>query len=104
MPVHDKHILVLHGPVHRSWDEVFNSLVQQDWTVHHCDSELLLVARLGRVPDSHVLCVGSVESLMAKSGRLLAWLRQRGVDCCAWATRGSSPQSRPKAWSTRPQG
>jgi hypothetical protein len=90
MPVHDKHILVLHGPVHRSWDEVFNSLVQQAWAVHHCASDLLLVTRLGQVTDPLVLCVGSVESLTAKSGRLLAWLRQRGVPCCAWATRSSS--------------
>ncbi len=90
MPVHDKHILVLHGPVHRSWDEVFNSLVQQEWGIHHCDSDLHLVARLGHVTDTLVICMGSVESLTARPGRLLTWLKQRGVVCSAWATRSSS--------------
>jgi hypothetical protein len=90
MPVHDKHILVLHGPDYPVWSEVFNSLARQDWIVHHCDSELHLVSQLGQVRGAQVLSVGSVESVTARPGRLLAWLMQRGVTCCAWATRLSS--------------
>ncbi|MCF7972876.1 MAG: hypothetical protein K9N55_03575 [Phycisphaerae bacterium] len=90
MPVHDKHVLVLHGPLHQVWTEVFNALAHEGWTLHRCDSDLLLVSQLGQVSGTLVLCVGSIESLCARPGRLLGWLRHRGVTCCAWATRSSS--------------
>ena len=90
MPVHDKHVLVLHGPAHQAWAEVFNSLAQQHWIVHHCESDLCLASRLGQVSGISVLCVGSIESMTAKPGQLLAWLKKQGVICCAWATRSSA--------------
>ncbi len=89
MPVHDKHALVLHGSARQVWREVFNTLAQAGWEVHDCDSDLLLVSQLGQITQGGVLCVGSVESLPRKPGRLLAWLLQRGVTCCVWATRAS---------------
>ena len=90
MPVHEKHALVLHGPVHHVWQEVYSALAQTDWVVHDCDSDLLLVSRLGQITGGFVLCVGSVESLPPKPGRLLTWLTEHGVTCCVWATRQSS--------------
>ena len=90
MSVHDKHVLVLHGPAHQAWAEVFNSLAQQNWIVHHCESDLCLVSRLGQVSGMSVLCVGSIESMTAKPGQLLPWLKKQGVTCCAWATRSSA--------------
>ncbi|NQV31173.1 MAG: hypothetical protein HQ515_00680 [Phycisphaeraceae bacterium] len=90
MPVHDKHVLVLHGPMHHVWQEVFTTLVETGWVVHDCDSDLLLVSELGQITGSFVLCIGSVESLPAKPGRLLTWLMQHGVKCCVWATRHSA--------------
>lgn len=90
MPVHDKHVLVLRGPMHHVWHEVFATLVERDWVVHDCDSDLLLVSQLGQITGSFALCIGSVESLPPKPGRLLTWLMQRGVKCCVWATRQSS--------------
>ena len=90
MPVHGKHVLVLHGPAPQVWREVFNALAQTGWEVHDCDSDLLLVSQLGQIAGGGVLCVGSVESLPPKPGRLLAWLLERGVTCCVWATRASA--------------
>ena len=89
MSVHDKHVLVLHGPVDQVWQAVFGALAQTDWVVHDCDSELHLASTLGQITGRFVLCVGSVESLPPKPGRLLVWLTQRGVKCCVWATRHS---------------
>ncbi len=31
MPVHEKHALVLHGPVHHVWQEVYSALAQTGW-------------------------------------------------------------------------
>ncbi|MCP4453689.1 MAG: hypothetical protein GY809_19690 [Planctomycetes bacterium] len=90
MPVHDKHVLVLRGPGPQVWHEAFNGLERTGWTVHDCGSELLLAAQLGQISGRFVLCVGSVESLRPKPGQLLAWLAQRGVRCCVWATRASA--------------
>jgi hypothetical protein len=90
MPVHDKHVLVLRGPAPQVWDEVFNALAQTGWEVHDCDSDLLLVSTLGQISGGFVLCVGSIESLPPKPGRVLGWLTQRSVKCCVWATRASA--------------
>lgn len=90
MPGCDKHVLALRGPVHEVWRGVFNAMSRSGWEVHECDSDLLLVSRLGQVTGRLVLCVGSIESLPPRPGRLLSWLTQRGVTCCVWATRHSS--------------
>lgn len=90
MPVVDKHVLVLHGPVRQVWHEVFGALADTGWVVHNCDSDLLLASQLGQIAGPFVICIGAVESLPTRPERLLAWLTERAVDCCFWATRHSS--------------
>jgi hypothetical protein len=90
MPVHDKHVLVLHGPAPQVWHEVFETLGHTGWAVHDCHSDLLLVSQLGQISGRVVLGVGAVESQPPRPGRWLAWLTERGVNCCVWATRDSA--------------